>query len=142
MLIDANLLIYASIEGFTQHSRARNWLDKQLSGSHGVGLPWESLLAFLRVVTNPRALPRPVSIADAWSQIVAWLDQGRVWVPAPTERHPEILGELIAATGARANLVHDAHLAAIAIGHGLSLCSADRGFACFPGLRWENPLAA
>jgi hypothetical protein len=141
MLIDANLLIYASIEGFAQHSRAKNWLDGQLAGSRGVGLPWESLLAFLRVVTNPRALTRPLSIADAWNQVIAWLGHRRVWVPAPTERHPDLLAELIAATGARANLVHDAHLAAIAIGHGLSLYSADRDFGRFPGLRWENPLA-
>jgi hypothetical protein len=139
ILIAANLLIYASIEGFAQHPRARDWLNGQLAGIRGVGLPWETLLAFLRVVTNPRALTRPVPIADAWSQVVAWLDQPRVWVPAPTERHPEILGELVAATGARADLVHDAHLAAMAIGHGLTLCSADRDFACFPSLRWENP---
>jgi hypothetical protein len=38
--------------------------------------------------------------------------------------------------------MHDIHLAALAIEHGLTLCSADRGFARFPGLRWENPLAA
>jgi hypothetical protein len=86
-------------------------------------------------------LARPLSTADAWGQVVAWLDQPRAWVPPPTERHPEILGELLAATGARANLVHDAHLAAIAIGHGLTLCSADRDFARFASLRWENPLA-
>ena len=141
MLIDANLLIYASIEGFDQHARARDWLDEQLSADRGVGLPWESLMGFLRVVTNPRALTRPLSIANAWNQVVAWLDRRCVGIPAPTERHPEILGGLIAATGARGNLVHDAHLASIAIGHGLSLCSANRDFARFPGLRWENPIA-
>jgi len=39
------------------------------------------------------------------------------------------------------NLVPDAHLAALAIEHGLTLCSADGDFARFPGVRWENPLA-
>jgi hypothetical protein len=40
------------------------------------------------------------------------------------------------------NDVPDAHFAALAIEHGLTLCSADAGFARFAGLRWENPLAA
>ena len=40
-----------------------------------------------------------------------------------------------------ARLVADAHLAALAIEHGLTLCSADGDFARFKGLRWENPLS-
>src|SRR3970040_424429 len=70
----------------------------------------------------------------------AWLAAERAWIPQPTERHREILGELLAAPGVHANLVQDAHLAALAIEHGLILCSTDGDFARFPGLRWENPL--
>lgn len=40
-----------------------------------------------------------------------------------------------------ANLIHDAHLAALAIEHGLTVCSSDGDFARFPDLRWLNPLA-
>ena len=65
-----------------------------------------------------------------------------VWIPGPTERHDEILGELLERSRAAGNLVPDAHLAALAIEHGLTLCSADGDFARFPGLRWVNPLAA
>jgi predicted nucleic acid-binding protein len=65
-----------------------------------------------------------------------------VWVPQPTERHPELLGRFLALPGVLANLVHDAHLAALAIEHGLIMCSTDGDFARFPGLRWQNPLAA
>ena len=39
-------------------------------------------------------------------------------------------------------LVPDAHLAALAIEHGLTLCSTDGDFVKFPGLHWQNPLAA
>jgi hypothetical protein len=53
-----------------------------------------------------------------------------------------VLGRLLAAAGGAANLVPDAHLAALAIGHGLELCSSDGDFARFAGLRWTNPLAA
>jgi len=72
---------------------------------------------------------------------MAWLGSGPVWRPQPTERHAELFGRLLASPGIRANPVHDAHLAALAIEHGLMLCSADGDFARFSGLRWQNPLA-
>jgi len=142
ILIDANLLIYASVDVLPQHARARAWLDDKLNGAAPVGLPWASLLSFLRIITNPRVFDRPVTMADAWAQVQAWLDCEPVWTPQPEERHREILGALLEAPGVHANLVPDAHLAAIAIEHGLILCSADGDFARFSGLRWENPLAA
>ena len=52
-----------------------------------------------------------------------------------------VLTELLRPGGLAANLVPDAHLAALAIEHGLLLCSTDGDFARFPGLRWQNPLA-
>jgi uncharacterized protein len=116
--------------------------DRQLNGPIRVGLPWASILAFLRVVTNPRVLGRPSPTAQAWNQVVAWLGCGPVWVPHPTEQHRDILGQLLGLAGIQANLVHDADLAALAIEHGLILCSTDGDFARFPGLRWQNPLPA
>ena len=64
-----------------------------------------------------------------------------MWVPQPTDRHREVLGALLTAASVHSAHVPDAHLAALAIEHGLVLCSADADFARFPGLRWENPLA-
>ena len=140
ILLDANLLIYAHVNAFPQHARARKWLDAQLSGSGPVGLPWESLLAFLRIVTNPRVFERPEPVADAWRQVKSWLEPDVSWIPQPTERHRDVLESLLAATSAQANLVPDAHLAALAIEHGLVLHSTDGDFARFPDLRWQNPL--
>jgi hypothetical protein len=62
-------------------------------------------------------------------------------VPHATPRHAEILGALLSDRSIHSNLVPDAHLAALAIEHGLTLCSSDQDFARFPGLRWQNPLA-
>lgn len=140
ILVDANLLIYASSSTFPQHRAAREWLDRQLNGSARVGLAWASFLAFLRVMTSPRILQRPISMAEAWGQVETWLAAGPTWVPEATERHPEVLGRLVALPGIRGNLVHDADLAALAIEHGLVLCSTDGDFARFRGLRWQNPL--
>jgi toxin-antitoxin system PIN domain toxin len=142
ILVDANLLIYSHATAAPQHHRAKTWIDGQLSGSSAsVGLPWLSLLAFLRVMTNPRAVERPESIASAWAQVADWLSCDIVWIPQATDRHAAVLGELLSHAGAHGNLVMDAHLAALAIEHGLTLCSADSDFAKFPGLRWINPLA-
>ena len=142
ILVDANLLIYAGVDSFLQYQSARRWLDQRLGGVAPVGLPWPSLLGFLRVTTNPRVFERPAAVADAWRQVLAWLGCESAWIPQPTERRPEILGGLLAAPGVHADLVPDAHLAALAIEHGLILCSTDGDFARFAGLRWENPLAA
>jgi len=95
ILVDANLLIYAHVSSFPQHVRARDWLDGQLSGRARVGLPWPSLLGFLRIVTNPRVFQRPESITDAWGQVGAWLEAEVAWIPQPTERHREVLGTLL-----------------------------------------------
>jgi toxin-antitoxin system PIN domain toxin len=105
-------------------------------------MPWASLVAFLRLVTNPRVFARPEPIASAWQQVEAWLDCEPVWIPEPCVRHREVFGSLVTRGHARGNLIPDAHLAALAIEHGLVLASTDADFARFPGLRWEDPLAA
>ena len=142
ILIDVNILIYATNAESDHHSAARGWLDAQLGSASRVGLPWASALGFLRLATNHRVFRRPLTISAAWRQISEWLDAEPVWIPQPTERHLEVLGELLAEPGVHGNLVPDAHLAALAIEHGLTLCSTDGDFARFPRLRWMNPLAA
>lgn len=140
ILIDANLLVYAHAASFLIHDKARAWLDVQLNGNAPVGLPWSSILAFIRLVTNPRIFEQPATVEGAWKQVEEWLGCSSVWLPQPTERHREILGSLLINQNLRANLVPDAHLAALAIEHGLILYSTDGDFGRFPGLRWENPI--
>jgi toxin-antitoxin system PIN domain toxin len=140
ILVDANLLVYARAAGLPQHRMAHDWLDARLNGVARVGLPWPSLLAFIRLISNPRIFERPEPVASAWIQVEEWLDRDPVWVPQPTEHHREVLGAFMREATDRPSLVPDTHLAALAIEHGLTLCSTDGDFARFPGLRWENPL--
>ena len=140
ILVDANLLVYAHVSSLSQHERARAWLDERLAGTAPVGLPWESLLAFVRLVSNPRVFERPLTVAEGWAQVEGWLSCPNAWIPEPTERHAELLGGLLKAPGLRANHVPDAHLAALALEHGLAVCSTDGDFARFTGVRWENPI--
>lgn len=142
ILVDANLLLYAANQAAPEHDAARTWLDDRLNGSVRVGLPWPSLLAFVRLATNPVILARPATPAQAWQQVEEWLAADVAWTPLPGPSHGHTLGPLLRASFMTSRLVPDAHLAALAIEHGLTLCSSDGDFARFPGLKWENPLAA
>jgi uncharacterized protein len=142
ILVDANLLVYAANTSAPEYPRARSWLDARLNGTAPVGLPWPSLLAFVRLTTNPLVLSQPVSTRDAWGQVQEWLDCEPAWIPVPGDEHAKLFGELLQHGWMTSRLVADAHLAALAIEHGLTCCSTDGDFARFPGLKWENPLAA
>ena len=142
MLIDANILLYAVDQRSRQHDVAVAWLTEQLNGPRRVGIPWQSLTAFLRISTHPRASESPLTPNEAWSHVADWLAADPVWTPAPTERHAEVLGGLIATHEVRGNLIPDVDLVALAIEHGLTICSADSDFARFTEVRWTNPLAA
>lgn len=140
MLVDANILIYAVDRRSPDHARAAAWLTDQVNGPGRVALPWSSLSAFLRITTHPRASARPLQPAAAWAFVEEWLAAPSVWIPAPTERHADVLGALIARYRPSGNLIPDADVAALAIEHGLAICSADTDFARFTEVRWINPL--
>jgi len=140
ILVDSNLLLYAFDAGSKRHVEARSWLESVLDRSEQVGLAWVALLAFIRIGTNPSALSRAFSVEEATTIVSSLLEQRNVIVLHPGERHWTLLRRLLADAQARGDLVTDAHLAALAIEHGATLCTTDRDFARFPGLRWQNPL--
>ena len=142
ILVDANLLVYSHNEAAAEHPIARTWFESALNRTARVGLPWPSLLGFVRLVSNPAIVSRPVRPADAWERVTEWIARDNVWIPQPGPQHAELLGKLLSDARITSRLVPDAHLAALAIEHGLTLCSTDGDFARFPGIRWENPLAA
>jgi hypothetical protein len=141
VLIDANILLYAVDEASPFHASAHDWIDETLNGSRRVGIPWLSLVAFVRIATHPRALLEPLTPAEAWQFVDEWLDAPAVWVPGPGRGHREILGRLIRDLDLRANLVSDAVLAALCIEHGLQMVSADSDFARFTEIGWLNPVS-
>jgi hypothetical protein len=117
-------------------------MDERLKEIAREGLAWQSLLVFVRLVSNPRIFQRPLPAPDAWVQAKEWLSCRNAWVPEPTERHGGVLRSLLGSVGNRSNLIPDAHLAALAMEYGLILCSSDADFSRFQGLRWRNPLSA
>lgn len=142
ILIDANLLLYAIHADLPQHGSARFWLNDCLNGQRSVGLPWGVLLAVLRLSTNPRLFPQPLTPELAVELIDGWLALPLVHIAEPGPGHWPILRRLVRQAGTAANLTSDAHLAALAIEHGYTLYSADNDFKRFEGLRHIDPLAS
>ena len=140
ILVDANILLYAEDSLSAQHDRARTWWDAQLSGSAPVCLCWPVVTAFLRIATNTRLHQRPLTPGEAADRVQSWFAQPCVRMIQPTEQHWDILQRMLHEGNATANLVSDAHLAALAVEHNCELCSTDTDFARFPGLNWLNPL--
>ena len=140
MLVDANLLLYAHNRSAPEHAAARAWFERALSGPGRIGVPWPSILAFVRLASNPVVFRQPITPAAAWQVVRQWHRQENVWTPTPGTTHGEIFESLLADRHVTSRMVPDAHLAALAIEHGLTLCSTDGDFAKFTGLRWNNPL--
>ena len=141
ILVDANILLYAEDQLSPRHVAARAWWDSQLSGSQPVCLCWIVLDAFIRIVTNSRVFEHPLSLDQALFRVQSWMDQPCVRIVHPSDRHWSVFRKMLLEGQAVANLVPDAHLAALALEQGCELISTDSDFSRFPGIRWSNPLA-
>jgi len=139
MIIDANVLVYAVDEESPHHAPAKAFLELHLNGERRIGLPWQSLSAFLRITTHPRIMRTPLAAVEATGFVDDWLGAPAAWVPEMTASTWPILRDLIVTHRVAGNLVPDAQLAAIAIHHGVPVVSADTDFALFPDVVWLNP---
>ncbi|MGA8764070.1 MAG: TA system VapC family ribonuclease toxin [Candidatus Sulfotelmatobacter sp.] len=140
IVVDANLLIYSYDLNSPDHKKSVTWLERILSGQETVGLPWQSISAFLRIVTNRRLSGVRVDVDEAVETVERWLQQPHVQVLMPGDRHWSVLKRAILEGRASGPLVSDAEIAALTMEYGGVLHTADWDFARFPGLRWVNPL--
>jgi len=103
-------------------------------------LPWQTISAFLRIMTNTRLPGERLSIQEGVQIVDQWLEQLNVRPLSPGDNHWLLFRQMITEGQAPGALVSDAHLAALTIEYGGVLHTTDRDFARFPGLRWTNPL--
>ena len=142
-IIDLNILLYVVNADAAGHDRALGWWERLIDDDdEAIGLPWVVLLGFLRLVTNPRVFPRPLSPDEAIATLDTWLARDTVRIVREKDDHWATLRSLLASTGTAGNLTTDAHLAALALSHDAVLVSSDADFARFRGLRLLNPLKA
>jgi uncharacterized protein len=138
-LLDANILLYAYDSSSPHHSTCRSWFDAELNSEETIALPWQTLLAFVRIATNPRAVRQPLSGPDACAIVNSWLERLNVAVVAAGDRFWEIFQAQVSDAQVSGPLVTDAALAALALEHGATLCSTDSDFRRFRGLKLLDP---
>lgn len=141
IVVDANVLLYSYDRADPRHGSAARWLEETFGGEEVVGLALTTLLAFIRISTDPRVYQTPIGAAKAIELVGTWLRRTNVHLIGPTDAHWRTLSDLAVAGQARGPLVMDAHLAALTIEHGGTLATADRDFSRFPGLRTIDPTA-
>lgn len=138
-LLDANILLYAYDRDSPHHAACRSWLDAALNAEESVALPWQTLLAFVRISSNPRAVRKPLSGPEACAIVTSWLERPNVTVVGAGERFWQIFQAQVRDAQVSGPLVTDAALAALALEHGATLCSTDRDFRRFDGLKLLDP---
>ena len=138
-LVDANVLLYAINERSAHHQTARRWLDDALSGDEAIGFAWLVVLAFIRLSTHAAVFPRPLTADQSLVVVDDWLAQPSALVVDPVAGHVAVLGRLLTGSGTAANLVNDAHRAALALEHSAEIASFDADFSRFAGVRWQQP---
>lgn len=138
-LLDANTLLHAYDRSAAQHDTCRTWLESVFNAPEPVALPWQTILAFVRITTNPRAVKHPLSNVQACDIVATWLERPNVVVVNAADRFWDILRQQILDAQISGPLVTDAALAALAIEQGATLCSTDRDFRRFEGLKLVDP---
>lgn len=141
ILLDANILIYAFSATSPFHVTAAKWLEDAMAEGQQIRLSWSVIGAFLRIVTNPGAYGQVAGIQEACQTIDELLSYSNVALLEPTESHWRIFKKILVDSQITKNLVTDAHLAALAMEHGASICTNDKDFTRFAGLRTVNPIS-
>jgi toxin-antitoxin system PIN domain toxin len=141
-LVDANILLYAYDSDSTRHAACRDWLEVVFNDEEMIALPWQTILAFVRIATNSRAVRRPLTGPDACDIVGSWLERQNVVVLDAGERFWEIFQGLMGEAQVSGPLVTDTALAALALEHGATLYSTDRDFRRFRGLKLLDPSSA
>jgi uncharacterized protein len=141
IVLDVNLLIYAYDTTTLHHRSARRWIEEVFSGVEPIGLPWQTVSAFLRVSTNSRLPGNRFSMSEAAEIVDGWTAMSTVHFLSPGTRHWFYFRRMLIDGAVTGPLATDAQLAALTMENGGVLYTTDRDFARFPGLKWTNPLA-
>jgi toxin-antitoxin system PIN domain toxin len=140
IVLDANLLLYAYNSSAANHAQARQCIEDVLSGTEAVGLPWQTISAFLRIITNRQLQGDRLSMVEAAAIVEEWSALPVVHLLAPGDRHWAFFRRMLVEGQVSGPLTTDAELAALTMENGGVLYTTDRDFARFPGLKWVNPL--
>lgn len=139
LLIDVNVFINAHRTDSSHHEPCARWLSVRLAGDEPIGVSELVLSSVVRIVTNHRIFTNPTSTETALDFCAAMLAAPASTVVNPGPRHWAVFDSLCRRVHARANVVPDAYLAALALEHGATFITLDSAFRHFPGLKVAPP---
>jgi uncharacterized protein len=139
-IVDVNVLVYAASLESSHHKTLHKWWEAAMNGDETIGLCWQTLTGFIRVMTHPRIVANPVPLKDCVDRVNLWIDHRTTQLISESENHWSAYQSLMLDSNAVGKLSTDAYLAALAISRGATLVSCDADFSRFRYLRWENPL--
>jgi uncharacterized protein len=140
IVTDVNILIYAYDINYIHHEKIKTWLAEKLNSADTFYLNWQAISGFLRITTNPKIFPNPMSGEKSRAKVNEWLERPNVSILVQTAKHWSTFERLLVETKIVGPKTMDAHLAALAIEHGVTLATTDRDFGAFKGLKLLNPL--
>lgn len=139
--IDVNVLLYASDESSPLHQKAAAFLEQCVAGRELFCLAWVTIMSYLRMATHPSIFERPLTPDQAARNVEALLSLPHCRVIGEEEGFWDTYRKITAEVPTRGNLVPDAHLASILVGHGVTtVCTHDRDFRKFSFLDVRDPL--
>ena len=138
--LDTNILVHAHRRGTAHHEQAFELLAGLSEAPTPYALFWPSLYEFLRVVTHHRVFDPPSAPTEALEALRDFLAPPVVRVLSETDRHLPVLDRVLQESRVSGNLIHDAHLVALALEHGVhEILTLDGDFARFPQVASRNP---
>jgi toxin-antitoxin system PIN domain toxin len=141
MLVDMNVMVYAHRRDAERHLEYKAWMQAMVNGPEPYAVADFAVTGMVRVVTDRRYYREAAStITDALAFADEIRNQPHARVISPGPKFWSLFSNLCRQTDARAKLIPDAYLAALALEHGCEVVTADQDFRRFPGLRWRHPL--
>ena len=138
---DTNILVYAHRSDSEWYEQACSSMRSLVEGRVSWGIPWPCIHEFMAIVTHPRIYRPPSTTEQAIEQVDTWLESPVAVLLAESESHWAILKEQLVAGRIKGPMIHDARIAALCIGHGVTeFWTADRDFSRLPMLPTRNPL--
>lgn len=139
--VDAGILACAVNRFAPEHPRASRVVDALANGEQPWALPWPAAYEFLRIVSHPHRVVRPLAAADALGFLELLLASPQARAIGPGPRHAAAIAEVLAMLPAGSPPPPGLATAVVLREHGVrELLSADRGMRAFPFLMVRDPL--
>src|SRR5438093_8384816 len=94
-IVDLNVPLYAVNQDSAHHAKLRKWWESALGADEPIALVWVVLLGFLRLATNPKVFPKPLTVEQAIVKVDRWLAHPNVRVIHETDEQWRVLQDLL-----------------------------------------------